>query len=233
METFCERRERVQTSPDLTNHAKAGFEARYKKCRRYRAIPADEGIVQVIDDNGKDWIVDLERRTCTCLMFQEHGGPCTHAIMAARARRFDPYTLFSDVFTLSTYRYTYQASMHPVIVRDLEPGPRCLPPLISKKRGRPKTTRIRKQERPQKKKTKCSNSWCRQEGHNKRSCRTVNDNVALEQGEDSDPEVEAEEVSEAIIVEVQWRSKSIATLISEALFELKSTTLKPQYLYQY
>jgi hypothetical protein len=36
--------------------------------------------------------------------------------------------------------------MHPVIVRDLEPGPGCLPTLISKKRGRPQTTRIRKEE---------------------------------------------------------------------------------------
>jgi hypothetical protein len=77
-------------------------------------------------------------------MFEEHRGPCTHAIMAARARRLDPYTLFSDAFTLSTYRYTYHASIYPVIVRDLEPGPGCLPPLISTKRGRPKTTRIRK-----------------------------------------------------------------------------------------
>jgi SWIM zinc finger len=112
MESFCERQERVQTSLDLTNKAKARFEARYKKCRQYRAIPADEYIVQVIDDNGKDWIVDLERRSCTCLMFQEHRGPCTHAIIAARAQRVDPYTLFSDAFTLSTYQYTYQASIH-------------------------------------------------------------------------------------------------------------------------
>jgi hypothetical protein len=123
-------------------------------------------------------------------MFQEHGGPCTHAIMAAIARRLDPYTLFSNTFTLSTYRYTYQASIHPVIVRDLEPGPGCLLPLISKKRGRPKTTRIRKQDRHQKKKTRCSNFWCRQEGHNKRSCRTANDNRVLAQREDSDTEVE-------------------------------------------
>ena len=74
IETFGERRERAQKSPDLTNHAKAGFEA-----RRYSAIPADESIVQIIDEDGKDWIVDLERRTCSSLMFQEHG-PCTHAI---------------------------------------------------------------------------------------------------------------------------------------------------------
>jgi hypothetical protein len=90
-------------------------------------------------------------------MFQEHGGPCTHVIIAARARRVDLYTLFSTTFTLSTYQYTYQASIHPVIVRDLELGPGCLLPLISKKRGRLKTIRIRKQERHQKKK-KCSNS---------------------------------------------------------------------------
>jgi hypothetical protein len=101
------------------------------------------GTLQIVDDDGKDWIVDLERRTCTCLMFQEHGVPCPHAIIAARVRRVDPYTLFSDVFTLWTYRYTYRASIHPVIVRDLEPGPGCLPSLISKKRGRPKTIRIR------------------------------------------------------------------------------------------
>jgi hypothetical protein len=65
METFCERRERAQKSPDLTNYAKAGFEARYEKYRQYSAIPADESIVQIIDDDGKDWIVDLERRTCS------------------------------------------------------------------------------------------------------------------------------------------------------------------------
>ena len=87
----------------------------------------------------------------------------------------------------------------------------CLPPLISRKRGRPKTTRIRKRERHQKKKTKCSNSWCRQEGHNKRSCRTVNDNRVLAEGEDSDIEVEAdaEVEAEAIVVDVPIRRRGI------------------------
>ena len=140
-------------------------------------------------------------------MFQEHGGPCTHAIMAARARRLDLYTLFSNTFTLSTYRYTYQASIHLVIVRDLELGPGCLPPLISKKRGRPKTTRIRKQDRHQKKKTRCSNLWCRQEGHNKRSCRTANDNRVLAQREDSDTEVEVEVEVESRVVDIPIRRR--------------------------
>jgi hypothetical protein len=46
METFCERRGRLQTSTDSTSQAKAGFEGRYKKSRQCRAIPADENIVQ-------------------------------------------------------------------------------------------------------------------------------------------------------------------------------------------
>ena len=104
METFCERQERPQTNPDLTNQAKAGFEARYEKSRRYRVIPADESIVQIIDEEGKDQIVDLERRSCMCLIFQEYGGPCGHAIMAARARRVNPYALFDTAFTFLTYR---------------------------------------------------------------------------------------------------------------------------------
>jgi hypothetical protein len=54
MKTFCKRHKRAQKSPDLTNHAKAGFEARYEKCRQYSAIPADKSIVQIIDDNRKD-----------------------------------------------------------------------------------------------------------------------------------------------------------------------------------
>jgi hypothetical protein len=122
--------------------------------------------------------------------------------MAARARRVDPYTLFSDAFTLSTYRYIYQASIYPVIVRDLEPGPGCLPPFISKKRRCPKTIRIRKYERYRKEKTRCSNLWytVRQEGHNKRSCITANDSRISAQGEDSDTEAAVETDAEAIVV---------------------------------
>lgn len=85
METLCERRERLQSSTYLINQAEAGLKARYEKSRRYRVIPTDKNIVQVINEDGKDWIVDLERRTCACLIFRGHGGPCGHTIMAARA----------------------------------------------------------------------------------------------------------------------------------------------------
>lgn len=77
------------------------------------------------------------------------------------------------------------------------------PPLISRKRGRSKTTRVRKRERHQKKKTKCSNSWCKQEGHDKRSCRTANVNRALVERVDSSNKEE----EEVIVVEVPIRRR--------------------------
>ena len=67
----------------------------------------------------------------------------------------------SHTYYSVTYLLYQQITVHPVIVRDLEPGPGCLSPLISKKRSRPKTTSIRKQEKPLKRKVKRPNSWCR------------------------------------------------------------------------
>jgi hypothetical protein len=55
-----------------------------------------DNIVQVIDEDEKDWIVDLEQSLCTRLTLQEHGGPCGHAVIAARARKVDPYALVSN-----------------------------------------------------------------------------------------------------------------------------------------
>ena len=66
-------------------------------------------------------------------MLRDHGGPCTHAVIAARVRKLDLYALFGNVFNISTYNNIYQASMRPVIVRELELGPGYLPPLISKR----------------------------------------------------------------------------------------------------
>jgi len=47
----------------------------------------------------------------------------------------------------SLYRHIATHIRLLFIIRDLEPGPGCLPPLIAKKRCRPKTIRIRKQKR--------------------------------------------------------------------------------------
>lgn len=108
-------------------------------------------IMAVLETCSPAW-----KRLETQFKFQEHGWPCTHAIMAVRTWRLDPYTLSSDAFTLSTYRCIYQASIYAIILQDLEPRPSCLTLLISRKRSRPKTTCIRTQGASG---TYCT-SWC-------------------------------------------------------------------------
>ena len=53
--------------------------------------------------------------------------------------------------------------------------------------------------------------WSRQEGHNKKSCRTANDNRSLVQGDNSDTgtatDTERMPVAEAIVVEIPIRRR--------------------------
>ena len=57
--------------------------------------------------------------------------------------------------------------MPPLSIENLPSDPNILPPLIAKKRGRPRVKRIRKGAL-KRKQTKCTN--CLQLGHNKRRC---------------------------------------------------------------
>jgi hypothetical protein len=57
--------------------------------------------------------------------------------------------------------------MPPLSIENLPSDPNILPPLIAKKRGRPRVKRIRK-GLLKRKQTKCTN--CLQLGHNKRRC---------------------------------------------------------------
>jgi hypothetical protein len=47
------------------------------------------------------------------------------------------------------------------------------PPLVPRHAGRPPTKRIRKRTALHDRTNQCSNVWCRERGHNKRNCQTV------------------------------------------------------------
>ncbi|PVH75542.1 hypothetical protein DL98DRAFT_643906 [Cadophora sp. DSE1049] len=69
-------------------------------------------------------------------------------------------------------------------------GKNLLPPIVVRKRGRPRVRHMRKRERYQDGQRKCGNSWCRQLGHNTRACDTAEDQ---ESSGESEPETESEE----------------------------------------
>lgn len=168
MESFYNRYHRVQQSTVLADVPFAKFKERQQTSRRYQVFKSKVGVYQVqIPDSGRKYTVELAENGCSCRNFWEYHGPCTHAIAACRFEAVDPYEHFSNAYTLKSYRRTYEVAMPPLSIENLLSNPYILPPLIAKKRGRPREKRVRKGAL-KRKQTKCTN--CLQLGHNKRRC---------------------------------------------------------------
>jgi hypothetical protein len=182
MEKFAERRDKAMPT-DICYHVRHLFEKRQIISRRYRVHRSDTLIVEVVNEEGKSRVVDLEAKNCTCGLFREYQGPCSHAIKAARVTGTGPFSLFSHKYHLTSYRLCYQPVMKPLLMNDLAKDD-IEPPLVLAKRGRPLLKRIRNRTALQDRRNKCSNSWCRQRGHNKRRCTTVQ--TVLESGSENE-----------------------------------------------
>ncbi|KAG8377309.1 hypothetical protein BUALT_Bualt08G0019900 [Buddleja alternifolia] len=92
------------------------------------------------------YVVDLDRKTCTCGMYQLNGYPCCHAYAAITNKRNDVEDYVDVCYKKETYLKVYEYMIHVV------PGQRDYiktnyPPLrapaIKRKRGRPKKARMR------------------------------------------------------------------------------------------
>jgi hypothetical protein len=168
METIYNRCHRIQQSTVLTDIPLAKFKERQKTSRRYQVFKSKVGVYQVqIPDSGRKYTVELAENGCSCGNFWEYHGPCAYTIAACRFESTDPYKHFSKVYTVKLYQRTYEVAMPPLSIENLSSDPNILPPLIIKKRGRPREKWIRKGAL-KRKQTRCTN--CLQLGHNKRRC---------------------------------------------------------------
>ncbi|XP_057793981.1 uncharacterized protein LOC131010465 [Salvia miltiorrhiza] len=95
--------------------------------------------------------VALDRKKCTCRMWELTGVPCCHALAAMFYSKLDPLSVMSIWYHKSSYMKTYEHSVQPV------PGVKfwkineddCLePPPVEKKTGRPKKMRVRAPNEP-------------------------------------------------------------------------------------
>ena len=123
-------------------------------------------------DSGKKSVVKLREKTCTCRGFYEYQSPCAHAITACRWDGEDPFDYFDNIYLLKVYRSIYEKPITPISIENLPSMPGYLPPLLVRKRGRPKTKRHRKGEQ-QRQARKCGR--CREIGHNTRICLGLRD----------------------------------------------------------
>ncbi|GAV61111.1 SWIM domain-containing protein, partial [Cephalotus follicularis] len=126
------------------------------------------------------YVVQLDKRSCSCYRYNLTRIPCAHAMNAFMFERRKVEEYVSDYYQRETYLKTYSHGIDPV--KGQESWDTChldpiLPPLMKKHPGWPPTQRKRGLDEPpqpgklrrQYEAINCLR--CHQAGHNRRGCR--------------------------------------------------------------
>jgi hypothetical protein len=70
--------------------------------------------------SAEQFVVDIERRTCTCLDWQDRRIPCEHAICFMRHVQIAPETYIDRCYYFSSYQEMYKGSFRIISMYDLE-----------------------------------------------------------------------------------------------------------------
>ncbi|XP_073138705.1 uncharacterized protein [Henckelia pumila] len=129
-------------------------------------------------DNERTCLVNLDKKTCQCGMWQISGLPCKESIACIHNKQVDPLDYVDPYFTKSAYLRTYSGRINTVedsSAWTIVQHPTILPPKKrSNKSGRPAMNRKREADEPLRKKKKkfvvihCK--FCHEHGHNKAGC---------------------------------------------------------------
>ncbi|XP_048593423.1 uncharacterized protein LOC111215237 [Brassica napus] len=126
------------------------------------------------------FVVDLEKRHCTCNVFDIDKIPCIHAIAAAKHIKRDENRFVDASHLTETWAKAYAESIHPGGELSTSTYPEnidelsCPPPATKKKSGRPPTKRKRSVGEfgvPGSKSQSHKCSRCGTGGHNKITCQ--------------------------------------------------------------
>jgi hypothetical protein len=164
--------------------------------RIYHILAANEDVYEIFSpQTGKNYVVNIHARTCTCYRWQKSGIPCAHALSVILNRKEQPEIYTQHFYHLNTYRATYINAIFPPNVdetdatmsytvqedgdyeSDSDDGSDddLLPPSTRRAPGRPKKRRIRGategDDRSRKRIFRCGR--CNKEGHSRRTCEEV------------------------------------------------------------
>ncbi|KAG7636074.1 Zinc finger PMZ-type [Arabidopsis thaliana x Arabidopsis arenosa] len=177
---FNERREESSQHPSaVTINVGKKMNASYDTSTRWLEVCQVNQEEFEVKGDTKTHLVNLDKRTCTCCMFDIDKFPCAHGIASAKHINLNE-NMFVDEFH-STYRWrqAYSESIHPNGDMEYWEIPEtiseviCLPPSTRVPSGRRKKKRIPSvwehgRSQPKPKLHKCSR--CGQSGHNKSTC---------------------------------------------------------------
>jgi hypothetical protein len=167
----------------LTKYAHDLLGEEQSKAAYYNAVPSDDNLVFVHNTRGRTIVnrrVDLTSRSCTCIMFDQHGIPCHHFIAALEyhGKSEEMFSSVDHYYTTESFLTLYGASesnpIELVLSEQLTTNLNDHPPPIVSKPGRTKQRRYPSSGDPShhvgrlQRLPKCGS--CGQSGHNKRSC---------------------------------------------------------------
>jgi hypothetical protein len=118
--------------------------------------------------SGENYTVKLDENYCSCFMWQDTLIPCSHAISVITTLKRNITDFLPTCYTSRNFLAFYSNHIPAISFNQLEKG-NCLPPPLSRGRGRPKKKRIPSRwEESEKKKKKCG--FCKEVGHNVKTC---------------------------------------------------------------
>ncbi|KAG5624016.1 hypothetical protein H5410_009234 [Solanum commersonii] len=133
-----------------------------------------------VSDEGKTYIVCLEKKTCSCNRFQVDGISCAHAWRVLK-KKLLPNEYCSYFYKPETILKTYEVHVHPLPdksewnIHEHIATEVVLPPKYKRPPGRPKKQREKSFSELSKRKGRNSCSTCGQRGHNRQfmlNCNT-------------------------------------------------------------
>ena len=187
MKWFTERRgKEVETQGLLVSKIALEIKSLTTRARRYRYLQSTDTTYEVQSaETLREYLVNLETRSCSCRLWQSYGYPCGHALSIILSLKENPQAYAEKFYTLEFYRKVYQhAIIHPLTLDHSQPllyqEPEeneesddddenvVLPPSTKRPPGRPPKRRKPSQIRPVQCVIHCSH--CGGAGHNKKRC---------------------------------------------------------------
>lgn len=178
MELINTRRMDSSTWPmKLTPLKEQKLREQRSKAYGLRVLFSSDTLFEVHGDSTN--VVDVEKRSCSCLAWKPTGLPCSHAIAVFSCTGRNIYDYCPRYFTADSFRLIYSESINPVLAKfkpltetDLE-TPLVLPPLTLRlpptqnKKKESQTEGVVKRVRP----VTCTR--CKETGHNKATCKAT------------------------------------------------------------
>ncbi|XP_022728814.1 uncharacterized protein LOC111284411 [Durio zibethinus] len=172
------RMESGKWSTKLTPSKQEKVQEECAKACGLKVLFSSETLFEVHDNSIN--VVDIDKRHCSCAMWESFGLPCRHAIAVFNCTRRSVYDYCSKYFTADSFRSAYSESINPAstIVQPSgnEKDPlendkqmQIMPPCISRPLGQQKKLRRTKSQGIIRRSVCCTR--CKGVGHNKATCK--------------------------------------------------------------